>query len=109
MNSLSGKRLGLLFILTVEGEEDEYAALSGTVEPADEGEWQIRSDSGQVVPLPIDAVDRLKQITDSELSELFGTAEYFLPLLVGELPEGHDKEALTDLGLKWPDTELETG
>jgi hypothetical protein len=101
---LNGKWFAVLMIAKTAGGEDEWAFFEGTA--AWDGK-QLTIDRGPgntPFPVPEDTLARIKRV-DHKLRQVFEHAEYYVPLLVGLLPENADLSQYVATGMRWPKAE----
>jgi hypothetical protein len=98
---LNGKWFAVLMIAETPGGEDEWAFFEGIAY------WdgrQLVIDRGPgngSFPVPEDSLGRIKPV-DQKLRQVFEHAVYFVPLLVGPLPESADLSQYVATGMRWP-------
>ena len=101
---LNGKWFAVLMIAETPGGEDEWAFFEGTA-TWDEKQLIIDRGAGNTpFPVPEDTLTRIKPV-DDKLRHVFEHAEYYVPLLVGPLPENADLSQYVATGMRWPKAE----
>lgn len=100
LGSVSGKWFGVLMISERPGREDELACFEGIAT------WdgsQLVIDAGDKKPflVPRRALDRIQPV-DEKLRLIFDHAEFYVPLLIGPLPENADLSEYAATGMRWP-------
>ncbi len=101
---LNDKWFAILMIAETPGGEEDWAYFEGAA--AWDGK-QLTIDRGPgnaPFAVPEDALVRIKPV-DDKVREVFAHAEYYLPLLVGPLPEDADLSQYVATGIRWPKPE----
>ena len=101
IDQLIGKKICLLLMSNIDQGKDDWAVALGEVTIID-GSPHFKAD---YIPtpfaLPDDILDRVKEPTE-DIRGIVLDADYYLPLSVGPIPEGHKPDAYIRTGLKWP-------
>jgi hypothetical protein len=101
---LDGKWFAVLMIAETPGGEDEWAFFEG-IASWDGGQLVIdRGPGNRPFTVPEDALGRVRPV-DQKFRQVFEKAEYFVPLLVGPLPENADLSQYVATGMRWPKAE----
>ena len=102
LSLLNGKCIAVLIIKKTAGSKDEWAFFEGAA-TCSEGQLAVdRGPENRPFPIPKDAYGRIKPVSE-KLRQVFGRAEYYVPLLMGPLPEGADLKRHTATGMCWPE------
>ena len=101
---LDGKWFAVLMIAETPGGKDEWAFFEGTA-TWDGAQLVIdRGPGNKPFSVPEDTFARIKPV-DHKFRQAFEHAEYYVPLLVGLLPEGADLNQYIATGMRWPKAE----
>ena len=99
---LNGKRFAILLMGTDAHGEDAWSVFSG-VARVDGATLVIERGLGNPdFEVRFEWLDRIKQVGSDNRSILMD-AEYYIPLTVGNLPDGFASDSLFSTGLRWPD------
>jgi len=104
LHLLDGKRFAVLMISETPGGEDDWALFWGTASWDGRHLSIDRGPGNKSFTVPEDTLGRIKPV-DSKLKQLFESAEYYVPLLIGPLPEDADLSEYVHTGLRWPKAE----
>jgi hypothetical protein len=97
-HELNGKSLALL----LAGEEDDWSVLRGTVRQEGEVMLLDRGAGEQPFVIQTEWVDRIKPVP-VDLSDVLMSADFFLSLSVGVLPEDADPKEFLPTRLRLPE------
>ena len=96
-DSIDGKTVAVLLMATTEAGEADWWVMHGTFRFAN-GRLFIERASGPPFPVEAEWLSRLKPVA-ADQAEILGPSELLLPLTVGPIPEGTDRESLLFTGL----------
>lgn len=99
--TLHGQTLALILWSTGEDGKDDVAVLHGTLRSDGESLFMVRA-NGPEFPILREWHNRIKRVSDPEVSSVVRGASYCLSLTVGDLPEDVEHNTLQPTGLKWP-------
>ena len=99
-----GKWFAVLMIAEKPDGKDELAFFEG---PARWDGKQLVIDRGpgnKAFPIPEGTSQRIKPVAE-KMKQVFERAEYYVPLLIGPLPDNADLSHYIPTGMRWPKAE----
>jgi hypothetical protein len=100
LSNLNGKNFAILMIAETNGEED-WAYFGGIAKWDGKQLIVDRGPENKPFPVPEHTFDRIKPV-DEKLRQVFEHADYYVPLLIGPLPEDADLNEYIATGMFWP-------
>jgi hypothetical protein len=93
---------GKPFTLWLTDEADESVVYSGIARLKASGLF-LERDQQPPFEIRSEWYERIRTVTSEEVRKILRGADYFLHLLVGNLPDESGSEGFEKTGLKWPD------
>jgi hypothetical protein len=100
-SDLDGKLLTLLLIGETEDGKDDWAVFPGTARVRTGSLFLERSGGKEPFAIREDWLERVKPVEPS-VKDILGNADYYLPLMVGNIPDGANVDDVARTALQWP-------
>jgi hypothetical protein len=101
LQALNGKPFGVLMIAEAPGRKDEWAFFEGAATWDGKQLLIDRGPGNQPFSVPEGTFGRIRPVNE-KLRKVFTRAEYYVPLLLGPLPENADLSRYIATGMRWP-------
>lgn len=98
---LHGKRIAMVMWATKPDGSDDVAVLAGSADWDGRRLCILREPPDPPFPVLPEWFDRVKPVPE-ELRKILLDAEYHFSVLVGNMEDAGDRDALVKTGLKWP-------
>ncbi len=105
--TLDGSEVALLVCYEQTGKEDEWFVLFGHARLETDGLYFLGRQEGQRLPLSDGQIARAREVTEP-MRHTFGSAAYFIPLVMADLPEGTTPAITSRQVLSFPSRESDS-